>query len=40
MKMYLAVVLAGTRQTGLPVDQWQGLFERWLRSRGLIAAQR
>jgi len=24
----------GTRQTGLPVDQWQGLFEQWLRSRG------
>ncbi|HEX3398482.1 MAG TPA: alpha/beta hydrolase [Steroidobacteraceae bacterium] len=29
----------GTRQTGLPVDQWQGLFEQWLRSRGLITAQ-
>ena len=30
----------GTRKTGLPVDQWQGLFEQWLRSRGLITAQR
>lgn len=29
----------GTRQTGLPVDQWQNLFESWLRSRGLLPAQ-
>jgi acetyl esterase/lipase len=28
----------GTRHTGLPVDQWEGLFDAWLRSRGLIAA--
>jgi acetyl esterase/lipase len=29
----------GTRRTGLPVDQWEGLFDAWLQSRGLIAAQ-
>ncbi|HEY2146163.1 MAG TPA: alpha/beta hydrolase [Steroidobacteraceae bacterium] len=29
----------GTRHTGLPVDQWENLFDAWLRSRGLIAAQ-
>ena len=28
----------GTRQIGLPVDQWQGLFERWLRAHGLLPA--
>jgi acetyl esterase/lipase len=27
----------GTRQTGLPVDQWQDLFELWLRSHGLLS---
>ena len=26
----------GTRHTGLPLDQWQSLFDAWLRSRGLI----
>lgn len=30
----------GVRQIGLPVDQWQNLFERWLRSHGLLSAQR
>jgi acetyl esterase/lipase len=29
----------GTRPTGLPVDQWLGLFEQWLRSRALIGTQ-
>jgi acetyl esterase/lipase len=29
----------GTRQTGLPVDQWQSLFEQWLNSHGLLSAQ-
>jgi acetyl esterase/lipase len=29
----------GTWQTGLPVDQWQGLFEQWLGSQGLLTAQ-
>jgi len=29
----------GTRPTGLPVDQWRGLFEQWLRARGLIGTQ-
>jgi hypothetical protein len=29
----------GTRPTRLPVDQWLGLFEQWLRSRALIGTQ-
>jgi acetyl esterase/lipase len=28
----------GMRRMGLPVDQWLGLFEQWLRSRSLITA--